>query len=145
MKKILTVLLVAVCLVAFAGTSASAGDKQRHRWEGVAIGVGAAIVGHAIISSYYNSGPDHVTVIHQNRGHRAYPPPRYSRGHSRARGHWKARSHSRYEKKGPVYYEERHVKIIRKGFAQQRSRASAYGGARYCNEGPKSRRHHRVR
>lgn len=82
MKKIFISLFVAVCLVTFMRVPAFAGDKQRHRWEGVAIGVGAAILGHALLSSCMEPAPVRVTVIHKDRHHRACPPPRH---HSRAR------------------------------------------------------------
>lgn len=36
--------------ILFTTTSAWAGSKQRHRWEGVAIGVGAAVLGGALLS-----------------------------------------------------------------------------------------------
>ena len=77
MKKIFISLLVAVCLVAFITVPAFAGDKQRHRWEGVAIGVGAAILGHALLSNCVDPSPARVTVIHKNRHHRVCPPARY--------------------------------------------------------------------
>lgn len=75
MKKISTSLLVAICLTAFISVPAFAGEKQRHRWEGVAIGVGAAILGHAILSNHddhRDDAPTQVTVIQkEDRHHRA--------------------------------------------------------------------------
>ncbi|MBS3756180.1 MAG: hypothetical protein KGY56_10835 [Desulfobacterales bacterium] len=87
MKKIFISLFVVVCLVSFASTPAFAGDKQRHRWEGVAIGVGAAILGHAILSSARDDGAARVTVSHRDyrdRHHR----DRCSRAPRHSRGHW---------------------------------------------------------
>lgn len=52
MKKIIPAAITLIMVLSFITTSAWAGSKQRHRWEGVAIGVGAAIVGGAIINSY---------------------------------------------------------------------------------------------
>ncbi|MDY6954209.1 MAG: DUF4149 domain-containing protein, partial [Thermodesulfobacteriota bacterium] len=50
---ILTTILCCTLLV----TSAWAGSKQRHRWEGVAIGIGAAMLGSALLNSYYYDQP----------------------------------------------------------------------------------------
>ena len=44
-KKIIPAAITLIMVLSFITTSAWAGSKQRHRWEGVAIGVGAAIVG----------------------------------------------------------------------------------------------------
>ena len=105
-KSILTTIFVLTFTVIFLSSSAFAGSKQRHRWEGVAIGMGAALLGGAVVHHYkhaVHSGPSHVTVRHAHphrykkhrihRGHeyksrgyrsRAYPHPGY-----RHRGHWK--------------------------------------------------------
>ena len=58
-KKLFVAVAVVLSLV-LTSTSVWAGPKQRHRWEGVAIGVGAAIVGSALINHHatgYHSGP----------------------------------------------------------------------------------------
>ena len=50
MKK----LLIALCVIGMLLASvnlASAGQKQRHRWQGVAIGLGAAVLGSALINN----------------------------------------------------------------------------------------------
>jgi hypothetical protein len=41
---------IAVVSLCLASTPTWAGSKQQHRWEGVAIGVGAVIAGSALIS-----------------------------------------------------------------------------------------------
>lgn len=75
-----------VFCLSIAAQPALAGDKQRYRWEGVAIGLGAAILGHALYNNYSaNSYPEHVTVIDRDcDSDHSYPPPRYS-------GHWEVR------------------------------------------------------
>lgn len=88
MKKIFISLIVVICLVSFAGTQAFAGDKQRHRWEGVAIGVGAAILGHAILSNHYSAESERVTVIYKDQDRCYYPPPRHSRARWEGGKHW---------------------------------------------------------
>ncbi len=75
--------------------SAHAGNVQRNRWEGVAIGLGAVILGSALFKSqqlsneqsfyrhmpYYDNGPSR----HQKRKHR------YHHRHDQLRGHWEMR------------------------------------------------------
>ncbi len=85
MKKILILTIAAIFIVSLSVPSAYAGSKQRYRWQGVAIGLGAAILGHAIINSdRYDAPPERVVVVdrdyHCNR-YSNYPP----------RGHWEVR------------------------------------------------------
>lgn len=93
MKKTIAI-FVAVCLtLALAAPAAWAGPKQRHRWEGVAIGMGAAILGGALINAHRyppacNRGGSTVIIRGETR---IDPPPRYPvRRHDR-RGHWETR------------------------------------------------------
>ena len=81
MKKIMLAAMIALLGVSISVEPALAGSKQRHRWEGVAIGVGAAILGHALINSCNDRHYcEKVTVYH-----RPCPPPhRY--------GLWETRS-----------------------------------------------------
>jgi len=51
MKKIMVFIMIAAVSISFSVQSAFAGSKQHYRWEGVAIGVGAAILGHALLNS----------------------------------------------------------------------------------------------
>ena len=51
------VMLTTVLCLSLMVTSAWAGPKQRYRWEGVAIGLGAAILGNALISAPYYAQP----------------------------------------------------------------------------------------
>lgn len=52
-------------------TSAWAGSPQQYRWEGVAIGVGAAILGSALLYDHAYAPPP-VRVVYRH----PYPPPR---------------------------------------------------------------------
>ena len=85
--KITKKLFIAVAMVlslVLTSTSVWAGPKQQHRWEGVAIGVGAAILGSALINHHatgYHSGPPVVfsfnyreTYRHPSR-HHGYTKP----------------------------------------------------------------------
>lgn len=100
MKKIFVALIVAVVSLSLSVPSAWAGSKQRRRWEGVAIGLGAAILGHAIIKDSQR----HRAV--DRRGYYAPscrtresarpvynpPPPAYNDPPRRhRRGHWEMR------------------------------------------------------
>ena len=63
MKKIMTLCMVAVFFMTISAPAAFAGSKQRHRWQGVAIGLGAAILGNAILNSdRYDAPPERVVV-----------------------------------------------------------------------------------
>jgi hypothetical protein len=87
MKKAISLMTAAVLSLMILAPPADAGNKQRSRWEGVAIGLGAAVLGSALLG-------------HHNRpvasAPPAYTPPpepayRHShRGH-RHRGHWEIR------------------------------------------------------
>lgn len=84
----LTILTIAgVFLFTMGAAPADAGSKQRHRWEGVAIGVGAAILGSAIANSM--DRPHEVRTV--NRGGCYYPPKRYCPPPRHRRGHWETR------------------------------------------------------
>ena len=107
-KKLLIALIVAVFVVTLVSTAVSAGSTQRHRWEGVAIGVGAAVLGHAIYKAHKaDQGPQVVYVEpdpayerHHGREHRhgrwewqeIRVPPTYEKtwnpGHYNRKGHW---------------------------------------------------------
>ena len=79
---IVSVVLLSLCLVALP---AQAGSKQQHRWEGVAIGVGAAVLGHALISSG-RYGPHHGPRTYAFT-YRSYSTPhRYDNGRWRRHG-----------------------------------------------------------
>lgn len=65
-KKTLLILIVTLLTIGLGSPFASAGSKQRHRWEGVAIGLGAAIIGHAIYQGAHpGSRPQ---VVHDRPG-----------------------------------------------------------------------------
>jgi hypothetical protein len=80
MKRVLIVLISAVLIISFLIPNAWAGSKQRHRWEGVAIGLGAA----ALLA-----GP---LLFHHHYTQPAYcPPPQRHRAMHRPGGHWEIR------------------------------------------------------
>lgn len=85
-KKSLFILgLITVFTLVFLTPRAQAGPEERYRWEGIAIGVGAAIVGGAILHNY-NQGHDR--YIGRPQPARVYSPA--YREHDR-RGHWEMR------------------------------------------------------
>lgn len=98
MKKLLTIILLTFFTIGMTAPSALAGAKQRHRWEGVAIGVGAAILGHAIVhghQTHHYNRPQRgggTVIIRDDRGRCDYPKRGYrNRHHSRPpRGHWES-------------------------------------------------------
>lgn len=88
MKKILLLLLVIVIPLTVITNPVLAGSKQSHRWEGVAIGIGAVLLGSAIYHSHK------IPVYHKHRSapvkrhYRLHPGPRYRTGKHFNRGRW---------------------------------------------------------
>ena len=82
MQKLGLCLFVVLISTVLATSSALAGSKQRHRWEGVAIGVGAAILGHAIYQAHRSDQPPQVVYVQPE------PPRKHGRGHGSRHGHW---------------------------------------------------------
>ena len=80
-KRLISLITALLTIVLFAST-ALAGSKQRHRWEGVAIGVGAAILGHAIYQTHRAERQPGVVYVDPYRNHR------HSFGQNHRRGHW---------------------------------------------------------
>jgi hypothetical protein len=75
MKKLILLLTAMIFSMTLFTNPVLAGSKQHYRWEGVAIGLGAAILGSSLINNY---SPEHVTVVE----HRTYyqpDPPHYKR------------------------------------------------------------------
>ena len=83
-KKRFISLVVALIGVSLLSSSALAGSKQRHRWEGVAIGVGAAILGHAIYQKH--KAYRHPQVVYIEPRPTYHQRPRYAPRHHH--GHW---------------------------------------------------------
>ncbi len=54
-RNIVIIMVVVIFCVSLMAPSAWAGPKQRHRWEGVAIGVGAYILGSALLNQHVNA------------------------------------------------------------------------------------------
>lgn len=99
MKRVPVLVLSILFLSSIVTSSAFAGSKQRYRWQGVAIGVGAAVLGYTVLNSYRgNHSPERVTVVEHEYHHysRDYeygychpaPPPRH---YYSSCGHWETR------------------------------------------------------
>ena len=80
-KMLLVGLVIALFGSALISSSALAGSKQRHRWEGVAIGVGAAILGHAIYQTHKAEQQPQVVYVEPERTYRSNYSPRHRHGH----------------------------------------------------------------
>jgi hypothetical protein len=97
-KKILIMLTVSLVCFFLIIPSSWAGAKQRHRWEGAAMGIGAAFLGHALYNQYYSQYTP-APVYHK-------PPKRRPRGHWEHTKVWipasyeKAWNPGHYNKKG---------------------------------------------
>lgn len=118
-KKIWVVLIISAVGIALVGSTAWAGSPQRHRWEGVAIGLGAALIGSTL---WHHHHPYHHPRPEPFYRHPAPPPcnnwevervwipPVYDSvwipGHCNRWGEWMP---GRWEKRVriPGYWEER--------------------------------------
>ena len=79
----LVIVTVGISIVA---TPVLAGNVQRNRWEGVAIGIGAAILGHALINEYRQPVSRPEAVYRHSPARRDKP-----RSHRSPRGYWDVR------------------------------------------------------
>ena len=105
-KSIISSAIVAMLLIGITAVPAAAGDRERGRFEGFALGLGAAVLGHTLMQhpsyqpgGHYNApvdrhrpGPD----FHHRSGHwelqRVWVPPAFKKvwksGHRGPRGRW---------------------------------------------------------
>ena len=89
MKKILIICMTLFFSMSLLAPPAFAGAKQRHRWQGVAIGVGAALLGQAILNSYRDyPPPERVVVQSPPVYYHSRPRPSYNSGHWEVRKVW---------------------------------------------------------
>ncbi|QTA93707.1 hypothetical protein [Desulfonema magnum] len=95
-KMFIAMIAIAVC-VCLLTPPAWAGSKQRHRWEGVAIGIGAAILGSAIINNSQRDRSNATIPVRKDKVYRDHyaPSPVYDcpkrPRHPHRRGHWEIR------------------------------------------------------
>lgn len=79
MKKTFTMMIAMIFLLSLSASSAFAGSKQRYRWQGVAMGVGAAILGNAILNNsrddYHGDDSYRDRSYGEHRGYRNYSCP----------------------------------------------------------------------
>ncbi|MDM8514566.1 hypothetical protein QUF76_00070 [Desulfobacterales bacterium HSG16] len=101
MKKLIITILVIVFSASLFTTQSFAGSKQKHRWEGAAIGLGAAILGGAILNNSRSSNNNRAAGYNNSscyypassRPYRQqYVPHRRPVRHERPKnGHWEVR------------------------------------------------------
>ena len=86
-KNVFIVLTTFIFCLSFMKPPAWAGNVQRNRWEGVAIGVGAAILGTSLINHFRYSVPAR-TIVNQH-----HPPTVHYRHQYRQKpsGRWEVR------------------------------------------------------
>ncbi len=127
-KNFIIILLVMTLSFCLAAPSANAGNVQRNRWEGVAIGIGAAVLGHALFNNYFHRQPPPEVVYRHPSAYRHKPHyyrktrgyweirkkwvlPTYERawnpGHYNRRGHWIEGHWIEIEKEPGYWIEER--------------------------------------
>ncbi len=120
-KSVLVFAVVATtALACFGASGADARSPQRYRWEGVAIGIGAALIGSALIHPpyyhrpapppFYRYPPPHRPECYRWEVRRIWIPAQYDRiwipGHYGRKGWWIP---GRWEKRlvHPGHWEER--------------------------------------
>ncbi|KPJ78259.1 MAG: hypothetical protein AMJ54_04655 [Deltaproteobacteria bacterium SG8_13] len=99
-KPIISVVIGALLLVGIAAAPATAGSRERGRFEGFALGFGAAVLGHALIHQHHPAEryqapvdrrpPAPERYHHRRDGHRKTPAYRNQPKHRyhHRRGHW---------------------------------------------------------
>ena len=86
-RSLSLIVIISSLILVFTAGSASAGRAQHERWKGVAIGIGAAILGSAILNHnnyYYDREPERCYVPVRVPERREY----YHRGHWEVRDEW---------------------------------------------------------
>ena len=118
-KKIWITLTVSLVCFFLIIPSSWAGAEQRHRWEGVAMGIGAAVLGHALFSNYYTyhvpTPVYHKPKPRRPRGHweyrKVWVPPTYMKvwnpGHYNKRGRWVPGTWMKVEKEPGQWVKEK--------------------------------------
>jgi hypothetical protein len=84
-RSIFLIVLVSVLSTVILVNPAWAGSAQHNRWKGVAIGIGAAILGSAIYHQYKNSS-SYKTEPCPDAAYHRFPPAHHTR-----RGYWEIR------------------------------------------------------
>ena len=90
-RHVIAGILIAVFLVGIIAAPAAAGSRQRGRWEGFALGFGAAVLGHTLLHQHHTSAYYRAPVDNHHRDdHYGPPAERHRPGpHYRPRhGHW---------------------------------------------------------
>ena len=126
-KNPFIVVFITILCVAFLISSAWAGEKHRYRWEGIAIGIGAVMLGHALLNQYHprdlHPDPPHIypqppsPKIHRHwEMRRVWIPPTYKRvwnpGHYNHKGRWVSGRWIEVVKK-PGYWSKKRERIGR--------------------------------
>jgi len=90
-KNLIIVFLAMGFTLSFISPSAWAGSPQQYRWEGIAIGVGAAILGGALVNAciYPCPAPRAVSRYPFSPRYGYYYPPRHHGEHWKARKRWR--------------------------------------------------------
>jgi hypothetical protein len=111
MKKLMISLIAILVCISLVAAPARAGSKQRHRWEGLAIGIGAALLGTALLNSHNNVAADERASYNAPSppGPPRYCPPRPPRGHWEIRRIWVPATFKRVW--NPAHYNHRRERV----------------------------------
>jgi len=96
-KSLFILVLIAIFTFVFLTPQAQAGPEERYRWEGIAIGVGAAIIGSAILNNHYQSNHSKYIAYHKPAKVKHHTLQRYrpSPGHWEIQKEWVSPTYKR--------------------------------------------------
>lgn len=122
-KSLVTLIITSIFTFVALTSAAHAGNVQRERWEGIAIGLGTAIIGSVLLNQHkgytqqpqatYNSSPKHGNRSSHSRseyGQEYGPEPDYGYGYRRHHYTW--RNHPPVYRKG--HHRRGHWEMIEK-------------------------------
>lgn len=105
-KQILTIAFITIFSIVVLVPSSWAGSPQSHRWEGVAIGIGAAIIGKALFDQHRQAAVAQPVVVE----YRHTPAPPEPSGYWETRKEWVP---AQYEKVWNPGHYTRHGRWVR--------------------------------
>ena len=121
--SIISGVIIAAFLVGITATPAAAGSRERGRFEGFALGLGAAVLGHTLMHHYhandhYKAPADrHPPRRYHHRRHSHHRPPAHRHAPGRHFGH--RRGHWEYQR---VWVPPTYREVWKPGYHNNRGR-----------------------
>ena len=102
-RSIFLIITIIGLSIIMATTPALAGSAQHNRWEGVAIGISAAIIGSALYKQYKSQPPQ--VYSDQRSGYHRSPPVHHRYGFWEIQKEWMPPTYKKVW--NPAHYDER--------------------------------------